>query len=170
MSKNEYVTERILKQRIVDTLQRRILEEDVLAKQTQGYTRRYSLEQLREPYYQKWAKTVVDKSRKAGLLITDRQKEDLDADRPLRRGDRVRFIGETRIEQTSDPQNRQYTRHTGEEGSVIEAIDSVDGFFYRIRPDAPVQALQETGPTVFIADCRVLQNTPGYFEFERIPD
>lgn len=62
-------------------------------------------------------KIQVEKAKEAGVLLTPQQGRDRDAKRVLQPGDRARYVGPTRIE---DTQLGPLERLTGQEGYVAE--------------------------------------------------
>jgi len=172
MPEPQYVTEHELRERIIQTLRNKIEEEDRMAekaaKEGTDFKRKHSLEMLREPFYKDWADTVIGMNRQAGLLVTDQQKEDLSAERPLKLGDQVKYLGPNRLEPTS--KSKDYLRANGERGSVSKAILRADGlWFIEVLPHVAPEAMTAEGPDVFIAACQMVEKTPEYFNWERLP-
>ena len=91
-----------------------------------------------------------EKAREAGLLLTPRQGADRDAGRTLQIGDRARYIGPTRLEDT--PRGSSSREH-GQEGTVT----AISGVTLTFTPDDASTALV------------VRLNGPSYNLLERLP-
>jgi len=166
-----FVTEAMIIAQVRNTLVARCREEDEKAKAHEEagetYTRKYHPALIETAQYQKWIRDRIDSMRERGLLVTTRQLEDIQAKRPLREGDRVRYIGPTRIELTRD--GRNYTRETGQEGRIVRAVKGSDTLYqYIFLPDYPKEALDKDGPTVLVAQYAFRERSTGYFQIERL--
>jgi hypothetical protein len=168
-----YITEDQIRKQIHDSLLTRVRKEDEDAEEAKQkgteFKRRFSMALLDTPEYKRWIDQRIEDHRKRGLLVTSQQLTDIRYNRPLKEGDRAKFVGTTRIENTRD--GRSYTRQYGETGKITQAVRGPDGnHVYLFMPDYPKEALEEGGPDVFVAQLQFKEKTPGYFSIERIPE
>jgi len=166
-----YATAAQLRTQVHDTLRARVLEEDASAEKAKRegrpFKRKYSMAQLDAPEYIRWTEQRLDDYRDRGLLVTEMQLADIKKGRALQEGDRVRFIGETRREETRS--GRGYLRQHGETGRIVQAVKGSDTLHvYTYLPDFPKEALEATGPNALVVQLQVKESTQGYFMLERI--
>lgn len=133
------------------------------------YKRRYDTKKFGTPEYEAWIQHCIRRTRTAGRLVTPQQLADLAAKRPLREGDRAKYVGLTRLEPTQS--GRRYLREHGEVGRIVSAVKGSDGLHTCVflRETTPAER-DPGGPQVFIARLRFAEGTPGYFLIERVPN
>lgn len=112
---------------------------------------------LKTPEYTAWVDDIAKRHRERGLLLTKQQLADLK--RPLRAGDKARYVGPTTIERTST--GAEIPRPTGQEGVIIEVSGNNVITFQPIITQA--QRETETGGEI------VRLVTKEWRLFERIP-
>jgi hypothetical protein len=167
-----YVTVEQIRQQALGALKARVLEEDERAKKAKEagveFKRKYHMALFDTPEYKKWIDQRTEDMRRRGLLVTDRQLDDIRKGRRLEEGDKARYVGPDRLEPTRS--GRQYTRKSGETGRIVQAVKGNDNLYiYTFMPDVPEAAKQEGGPDMFVATFQFKERTPAYYQVERIP-
>lgn len=153
-------------------LQARVREDEARAeeakKKGETYERKVFMEHFDAPEYQQWIDNLVEKTRRNGLLVTTQQLADFKAARPLKQGDKVRYIGPQRLETTRA--GKKYLRRTGQVGRITDVVQGQDGLpILTFRPDVPKEVQSAHGPDMFVAELQVKALTVGYWTLERIP-
>lgn len=125
-------------------------------------------------FYYTWIEQATERARAAGMLLSDVQYADSVAGRPLRTGDRARYVGPSRVE---SHEHGTYVRVQGQEGTVIDVIDRTDRVgnvvLVTFQPDIESGAREAalTGVVnVVIGRLVVAEGTPGYWDLERITE
>lgn len=124
-------------------------------------------EKEREALMTSWCERLIEQARKRGRLMTDRQLADWQVGRRLTQGDRVRYIGPDREEQTQAM--LIVPRPHGQEGFISSVSDTRDGrilTFHPFAPVAPVHASEDVDAQ--FVDLQVREYTPGWLLLERI--
>lgn len=121
-------------------------------------------ETLDQAVLDRWVQIQVAKARDEGVLITDIQLRDLRAKRKLVVGDRARYVGVDRDEELDA--GRKYRRPNGQMGVITQIIAQPDtpGRLVVFRPDPDVLLKDEE-----LVELVVRENTPGYWDLERVP-
>lgn len=114
-----------------------------------------------------WIKFVCEKAKDEGRLLTNRQYQDWCVGRRLMRGDRARFVGESRTEELSN--GATSTRPSGQVGTIT-ALEKVDGaeiatFF----PHDPVMVTEADGTvSQKLVNLQVRVGTREWYDLERV--
>lgn len=130
---------------------------------------RERLEALRNSEaYTAWVETQVEEAARDGDLLTSQQFRDLAAKprRWLEPGDRVRYVGPARDEDT--PLGR-VRRETGQMGRIIGRRGEEPGAREVVfEPDRPKGRAHDPNITVRVVQLVVREGTEAYFELERV--
>jgi len=157
-----------IRRRALHELKVKVDQEAERKKQDPNYrSKPMSINDAKDPRWEAWIQARCKDMRAQGRLVTDQQLRDLTASRKLREGDKARFVGETRIEETST--GKHVERPEGQEGVIVKAMVGEDNVWcFWFRPKAPVGA-EELEGTIELAEFFFKENTRGYLEIERIP-
>lgn len=122
--------------------------------------------ELDSPVLERWFRARVATARRRNLLLTEQQLEDVRNARPLRRDDRARYIGPTRLE-VSPATGKGILRPHGQTGSISEVQRGVGGrVILTFVPDVSKEVLDLAEHT----DIEVMSlQTAMWTELERIP-
>lgn len=110
---------------------------------------------------ERWVQQLIDKTRISGRLMTDQQFEDWQKHRDLKVGDRVQFVGPTRVERVTDLLNIERSN-----GQVLTVISVDKTGLITVAPIEPVMI----GEDRHFINLQVRINTKGWLDLERIPE
>lgn len=130
------------------------------------YDERKIREEFSQPTYQRWVNdTVLETYRRQGLLLTEVQLRDLKAHRAVQEGDRLRYIGPSRLE-PSQRTGKLIPRPTGQVGEVVSVQQSQGRRYFTFRQhiDRQTREAADAGLDVEVLDLL----TDNWKEFERI--
>lgn len=123
--------------------------------------------EIEGPEYQKWIQDRVEAARAAGWLLSPQQAADIQVQRWLQEGDRVRFIGPSRMEK-SPTTGRLVMRPTGQTGTVTSVTKNAWGqvtqFVVMPDIDRKTREAADAGMTIEV----LTLTTNKWIEFERI--
>ena len=157
-----------IRRRALHELQAKIDQDAERKKQDPTYKPKpLSIRDAEDPRWERWIQARCKDMRAQDRLVTDQQLRDLTAGRKLREGDKARYVGEKRIEETST--GKHVERPHGQEGVIVKAMVGEDNIWcFWFLPKAPKGA-EELEGTIELAEFFFKENTRGYLEIERIP-
>lgn len=126
-----YETESTIREKVTDALRRK----------RQALKQPFDTREIDTPEYRKWVQDRIDDARRGKRLLTEQQHADLLAHRELQQDDRVRFVGESRLE-LSPASGRQILRPKGQVGTVAQVQRGAGGRpIFTFMPEIPKQTL-----------------------------
>jgi hypothetical protein len=123
--------------------------------------------ELSDPRYQRWINDRIEMAKENGRLITPQQAADMKARRGFQEGDRVRYIGPTRLEK-SPATGKLRERPSGQLGTINSVVQDTFGNVvqFTFMPDIDKQTREAAAQGL---DVEVLQLvTAKWTEFERM--
>jgi hypothetical protein len=121
---------------------------------------------LESETYAAWVENRVAAARASGLVVTQRQYADLTSRRDYKPGDRVRYVGPTRLEPSRSGAN--VPRPHGQPGTITKVARSAAGPVYTFMPDIDreTRAAADAGLRVEV----LTLETARFLDFERVTD
>ncbi len=158
-----FTTEQDIKEQCYNTLYSKLASE-AKGKEIDARQVRRMME---TPEWQQWIAARVEDARKTRRLLTPIQAADFRAGRGLQEGDRVRYVGPTRLE-PSRTTKRMLMRPHGQTGTVIKVFLNASGVLmeFEVMPDIT----PEVRKAAEVSDIEIMSiRTHAWIEFERIP-
>lgn len=115
----------------------------------------------------KWLERLVQAAKTRGRLMTDQQLADWQVGRKLVRGDRAKYVGPSRIEQTSN--DFLVPREPGQIGTIVAVEETKEARFLVFHPDVAVAPIEAPGIERQLVDLQVREFTSGWLCLERLP-
>jgi hypothetical protein len=148
------------------------LEAERAAAEGREFKRRWNDRIIDSQEYKTWLKSRIADARRQGQLLTEQQYLDYRSGRRLQLGDRARYIGETRIEDTPyGPEERPH----GQSGRITAYAEDDDGLaILSFTPDPPPAAAAAgsdlTADTTVLVRLIVREQEGSHLQLERIPE
>lgn len=117
-----------------------------------------------------WVEMLVDRYRKEGKIMTDRQMQDYTMGNKWKVGDKAHYIGETRTERVTGSDGVDYlvVRKQGQTGAISAiAEDKAKNRIVTFFPDARVQPEKSPQAESMLVQLEFLEHALGWLNVER---